>query len=42
MDDIPRTSGDEHGESCISTVQELTSYFSENRTRCGCIGSRHG
>ena len=31
MDDIPRTSGDEHGESCISTVQELTSYFSENR-----------
>jgi len=31
MNDIPRPSGDEDGQSCISTIQELASYFSENR-----------
>ncbi len=31
MNDIPRPSGNEDGESCISTIQELASYFSENR-----------
>ena len=31
MDDISRPLGNEDGEPCISTIQELASYFSENR-----------
>ena len=31
MGDISRPSGNEDDETCISTIQELTSYFSENR-----------
>lgn len=31
MDDIPRPSRNEDGEPCISTFQDLASYFSENR-----------
>ena len=31
MDNIPRSPGSEDDNPCISTIQELASYFSENR-----------